>query len=231
MKRLLLSNRLGAVLKYIPQGSAVADVGTDHGYIPVYLAQNNIASSIVATDVRSGPLSRAKASAKEHGVSERIEFVLTNGLVGLEDRLLDTFVIAGMGGETMAEILGEAPWTRSDNVRLILQPQSKLSELLSWLEHFGYNIIDATLALDDGRIYPVILAGVVPGSEKSDFFEVLLGKRETHLPMYLTGLIAKLQHAVAGLEKASTDSDGLKQKKRELEAFKRMKGETDKWQK
>ncbi|NLT13462.1 MAG: SAM-dependent methyltransferase, partial [Clostridiales bacterium] len=123
MKYLELSKRLQAIAAYVKQGSAVADIGTDHGYIPVYLAQHNIARRIIAADIRKRPLARAQLSSVEYGVDDRIEFRLTDGLDGLQEAGLDTIIIAGMGGETIAGILERAPWVLTENVRIILQPQ------------------------------------------------------------------------------------------------------------
>lgn len=235
MKSIALSERLGAVAKFIKQGAAVADVGTDHGYIPVFLAQNKSARHIIASDVKEGPLARARLSAAEYGVSDRIEFVQTDGLDGLESLGLDTIVIAGMGGETIAAILEMAPWTRTNNVRLILQPQSKLGELCIWLDNNGYAIFDAALAEDDGRIYTVLLIGAgetgEPSGAEIHANRILMEKRDPLLPRYLDMLIAKTKKTIEGMDQArnSVRIDALMHQKRALEGFVRMKEETEKW--
>lgn len=230
MKLIGLSNRLGAAASYIKQGAAVADIGTDHGYIPVYLAQRNIARRIIAADVKSGPLTRARLSAEEYGVGDRIEFILTDGLEGLQDQGLDTIVIAGMGGETIAGILERAPWTKASGVRLILQPQSKLNALLPFLTKAGYVIGDASLVLEDGRIYTVFVACAGENDEPGEFLSILLQKRDPLLPDYLEALIIQARRVAAGLEQSSRGSeDALAIKKRELDALLVMKEETDRW--
>ena len=142
----------------MPDGSDVADVGTDHGYIPVYLAQVGDHGRIIASDVRRGPLSSAMRTAEEYGVSERIEFVLADGLEGIDPGSVGCVVIAGMGGETIAGILKRAPWVRERHVRLVLQPQSKTAELTAFLDADGFSVDDARLVRDDGRIYLVMAA-------------------------------------------------------------------------
>jgi tRNA (adenine22-N1)-methyltransferase len=236
MKHLVLSERLGTAAKYVRQDSAVADIGTDHGYIPVYLAQHNIARRIIAADLRKAPLAHARASAQEYGVADRIEFVLTNGLDGLQDKGLDTIIIAGMGGETIAGILDRAPWVRPGNLRLVLQPQSKLGELSNWLDNNRYAIIDETLVEDDGRIYAVLLAGAGESRAPLSCAEIyadriLMEKRDPLLPKYLDILIEKTTKAVEGMESARGEvrMDELLHQKRALEGFKRMKEETRQW--
>jgi tRNA (adenine22-N1)-methyltransferase len=247
MKQLELTERLKAAAKYIEQGAAVADIGTDHGYIPVYLTQHNIARRIIAADLRKGPLARARASAQEYGVADRIEFVLTNGLDGLQDKGLDTIILSGMGGETIAGILDRAPWVRSGSLRLVLQPQSKLGELSNWLNNNRYAIFDETLVEDDGRIYAVLLAGAgerrTPNGDAPDggsplscaeiyVDRILMEKRDPLLPKYLDLLIEKTTKIVKGMEstRGEVRMDELLHQKRALEGFIRMKEETRQWQ-
>lgn len=236
MKYLKLSKRLETIAGYLEQDSAVADIGTDHGYIPVYLAQNNIARRIIATDFRKGPLARAKLSSVEYGVGDRIEFRLTDGLDGLQDQGLDTIIIAGMGGETITGILERAPWVRTDNVRIVLQPQSKLGMLSNWLDNNRYAIFDETLVKEEGRFYAVLLAGAGSSRTRLSCAEIyadriLMEKRDPLLPGYLDMLIAKTKKVIDGMEQARSGAcmDGLIHHKRALEGFIRMKEETDTW--
>ncbi|NMA25443.1 MAG: SAM-dependent methyltransferase [Clostridiales bacterium] len=237
MKHLKLSKRLETIAGYLEQDSAVADIGTDHGYIPVYLAQNKIARRIIATDIRKGPLARAKLTSVEYGVADRIEFRLTDGLDGLHDQGLDTIIIAGMGGETIAGILERAPWVLSKNVRIILQPQSKLGALSSWLDNNRYAIYDETLANEGARFYVVLLAGAgsrcAPLSCAELYADrILIEKRDPLLPGYLDMLIAKTKKAIDGMEQARSGvrMDELIHHMRALEGFIRMKEETETWQ-
>ena len=152
-----LSEKLKAIAGFIEMGASVADIGTDHGYLPVYLAQNELASRIIASDISSGSLDSAVRSASKYGVSDKIAFTVAPGLSGVKASDVDTVVIAGVGGETIVSILRDAPWTKRQGFRLVLQPQSKLDILCTFLRNDGYAISDATLVLDDGRYYIVIL--------------------------------------------------------------------------
>ena len=163
-----LSPRLETIVSFIEKDSAVADVGTDHGLLPVYLAQTNLARRIIATDISAGSLDSALRNAIKYGVEEKITFLVADGLSGVDESIVDTVVAAGIGGETIAEIIGKAVWTRNPGVNLILQPQTKTGELCRMLAESGYEISDAKLALDKGRYYIILkAAGVKPGMRRA----------------------------------------------------------------
>jgi dinuclear metal center YbgI/SA1388 family protein len=153
-----LPERLRAISELIPEGAFVADIGTDHGILPVYLAQSGRTRHIIASDIGAGPLSSARRTAEKHGVGDMIRFVAAPGLEGVGETEADTIVISGMGGETIAGILMGAPWTKHRGVRLILQPQTKIGVLYDFLRENGYHIINAGPARDRGRRYTIILA-------------------------------------------------------------------------
>ena len=153
-----LPARLKTVAGFIENGAAVADVGTDHGYLPVYLAINGLARRIIATDISAGSLAAARRSAAKYGVTDMISFVVAPGLSCVCPTEVDTIVIAGLGGETIAGILGDAPWTK-EGKRLILQPQTKIEELRRFLDENGYTTLDTKQTHDKGRDYVVIIVG------------------------------------------------------------------------
>ena len=158
-----LSSRLAAVAEQVPAGARVADVGTDHAMVPVWLVQSGRAAGVLATDIRPGPLQSAAALVERTGTGEYIRLIQTGGLTGIGPEDADTIVLAGMGGETMIAILAAAPWTKRDTL-LILQPQSKRAALRRWLAENGYFIEAERLAEDAGRIYPImrVRGGVSP---------------------------------------------------------------------
>lgn len=236
MKSVKLSPRLSAIEKFVQNGAAVIDVGTDHGYIPIYLAQNNTARRIIATDLRKGPLDRAKTAARQFGVSENIEFFQTDGLTGIDGTDIDTVILAGLGGETIAAILEKAKWPLGNSVRLILQPQSKLAELSNWIDNNGCAIFDEVLVADDGRLYAVLLVGAgksrAPLSSAELYADrLLMDKCDPLLPQYLDLLIAKTTREIDGMELSGREVriDELMHKKYALEGFIRMKKETEQW--
>ncbi len=152
-----------AVAEQVPAGARVADVGTDHAMVPVWLVQSGRADSVLATDIRSGPLQSAAALVEKTGTGGHIRLMQTDGLAGIGPADADTIILAGMGGETMLAILSAAPWTKRDTL-LILQPQSKRAALRRWLTDNGYLIEAERLVEDAGRVYPImrVRGGVSP---------------------------------------------------------------------
>ena len=217
--------------KKIERGSIAADVGTDHGYIPVWLIKNGICPRVIASDIRSGPLQTAVKTAKNAGVDDVIDFRLCSGLDKYACDEFDTAVIAGMGGETIINILEAAPWTREK--KLIIQPQSKLPELRLWLFENGYKIADAELVYDTGRLYLVWV--VVGGREESTFFTdvidyQLVEKRDPLLRVYIDSLIKREHKILNGMEKGVKVCDeDVASKKLLIEKLKKIKEETEKW--
>ena len=152
-----LSPRLAAVAALVPPGSAVIDVGTDHAMVPVWLVQRGIATAVLATDIRSGPLKSAAAQLEKTGTTDCIRLMQTDGLKDIGPQDGNVVILAGMGGETMISILSAAPWTR-EGALLILEPQSKRGDLRRWLIQNGYAIASERLVEDAGRIYPILTA-------------------------------------------------------------------------
>ena len=150
-----LSARLQACCNFICPGDRVADIGTDHGYLGIWLLEQGIASSVIAADIVHGPLSAAKSNAAKFGFSDRMEFYLSDGVQSIP-RDFDTMVCAGMGGDTMISILSAAPWLKDNKYRLVLQCQSKTPMLRRYLSDNGWRITEES-ALKDGRfIYTVM---------------------------------------------------------------------------
>ncbi len=142
-----LSHRLLACCRLIHPGDRVADIGCDHGYLGIYLLLNNVASQVIAADLREGPLSSAIANAEKYGVREKIRFYLSDGVKNIP-RDFDTMVCAGMGGDTIRLILEAAPWLKDPSYRLILQCQSHRPELRKYLYEQGFSITREILAKD-----------------------------------------------------------------------------------
>ena len=140
-----LTPRLQLIAEQVPQGARLVDVGTDHGYLPVWLLCSGQIDHAIAADLRAGPLERARETARQHGQTERISFRLCNGLTAVEPEEVDTVAIAGMGGETITSILKAAPWTHQDKL-LLLQPMSGELQLRKWLQDHGYAILRERIA-------------------------------------------------------------------------------------
>lgn len=126
--------------------------------VPVWLVQSGRCPSVLATDVRSGPLESARALLEKNGTADRIRLMQTDGLTGIGPADGDTVILAGMGGETMIDILAAAPWPREEGTLLILEPQSKKADLRRFLLDNGYEILTEQLVRDARRVYPILTA-------------------------------------------------------------------------
>ena len=151
-----LPPRLQAIADWIEPGARLADIGTDHGLLPVYCVLNGAVSRVFACDINESPLRAARRNAAACGAEEQISFVLSPGLEGLEEGSADTIAVAGMGGETIVGILSRTEWIRREDVTLLLQPQSKIAELQAWLRDNGFAADRARLVKDGGRIYLIL---------------------------------------------------------------------------
>ena len=154
-RRLQLQPRLQLLADMTPTGCRLADIGTDHGYLPVYLLQRERIQSAIAADIGAEPLAHARRTAEEYGV-EGISFRLCDGLANISPEETDTVIIAGMGGETIIAILESAPWTKDGAHTLLLQPMTKAAELRRWLSVNGYAFTDERLVWDKGKLYVVL---------------------------------------------------------------------------
>ena len=155
---LKISKRLCTVAQYVRDGAVVADIGTDHAYLPIYLMGLNLISKAVAADINKGPLDKAKENIDKYGYADSISTVLSDGLKKVSPDLVDDIAIFGMGGELIVKIIDEAPWLKDTNKRLILQPMTHPEKLREYLFKNGYKIIGESLSLDRGKIYQTICA-------------------------------------------------------------------------
>ncbi len=156
MEQLQLTPRLQVVADLVPEGANLADVGTDHAHLPVWLLLNGRIAASIASDIRPCPLERAKRTVEAYHLQGRVSLRLCRGLDGIAAQEADTVTICGMGGDMMIGILEAAPWTK-EGVTLILQPQSGHPRLRRWLTAHGYKIQLECLAKEAHRWYPVLL--------------------------------------------------------------------------
>lgn len=198
-KELTLQPRLAKLSSLVSAGASLADVGTDHGYLPVYLLQKGTIAHAIASDINTLPLEHAKRTAAEYDVTQGIDFRLCAGLDAIRAPEVDTVIIAGMGGETIIEVLKNAPWTREKT--LLLQPMTKIELLRVWLTENGYAITQEHLVRDKDVLYAVLTA---TGGESAPLTaaQAYCGAKSVHDPLYgdyAQERITKLTRAVAGL--------------------------------
>lgn len=203
LRRIELTLRLQAVADWVPNGARLADVGTDHAYLPAWLVQNGRIAAAIASDLREGPLKKAGETCRRFGV-ESIDLRLCNGLAGISPEEADTIVIAGMGGENIAAILEAAPWTADGKHTLILQPMSRVEVLRSFLADHGYAIRREAVIPERDTLYPLML--VTAGKMTLSPGQIYGGAELLHDPMgdrYLIHRILQYQGAVAGCNRSS----------------------------
>ena len=150
-----LSKRLQAVADLISEGLVVADVGTDHGYIPIYLIQTEKTPKAFAMDVNKGPLLRAKEHIAEQGLEACIETRLSDGVRALQKGECECVVVAGMGGALTIKIMEEGKEIFRSLKEFVLQPQSELHKVRAYLYQNAYSIVEENMVLDDGKFYPM----------------------------------------------------------------------------
>lgn len=184
-----LSERLKAVAGLVTEGASVADIGTDHGYIPIWLAETGRCTRIIASDVNRGPADRAAEHIRACGLADRIEVRCADGLKGLCPGEAETVILAGMGGPLMIRILEESPEIVEKVREFILQPQSEIGKVRAYLNRRGFRVIAEELVEEAGKYYPMMKA--VHGEESAYLPEellygrILLAKRHRTLYRYL----------------------------------------------
>ena len=204
-RRLQLQPRLQLLADMVPEGCRLADVGTDHGYLPVYLLQRGRIRGAVAADIGAEPLAHARRTAEAYGVTG-IDFRLCDGLRDIAPDEVDTVVIAGMGGETIIAILEGAPWTKDGAHTLLLQPMTKAADLRYWLSVNGYSFTEERLVWDKNYLYPVLR--VTGGGTPQALTErqALTGVALDNDPLYreyLTQQADKLRRTAEGLRRSA----------------------------
>lgn len=212
--KLPISQRLLTCAGYVRPGARVADVGTDHGYLGIYLLQQGIAAHVYASDIREQPLEKARANAARFGTAAHMTFSLSDGLSALRPGEADTVVCAGMGADCIVGILEAAPWVRDENVRLILQPQSSGQTLRRWLPEQGFSILRETLLEENRFLYTVLEARwsgekAIPTPGQQFVTPQLLKSGGPLLERYLGRLIRSMEQTVLGLRQGADDPERL----------------------
>ena len=156
-----LSKRMSALASLVTEGSRLADIGTDHGYIPIALVQKGRIPSALAMDVGKGPLSRAREHIHSQGLDTYIETRLSDGLTELHEGEADTVLIAGMGGMLMTEMLGKDPYKAKSFKKIVLQPRNNIGRLRHWLYNNGFSVKNEKLVREGRFICEVITAAPV----------------------------------------------------------------------
>lgn len=231
-----LSPRLAAVARWVPEGTSLADIGTDHGRLPVWLIQHGVVDRAVASDLRPGPLSRARGLAERWGVADRISFRLCDGLSDIRAEEVQTVTVAGMGGETIAAILAAVPWSGQPGHRYILQPMSGLDGLRRYLSRHGFAIRREILAEEGETLYVVLLVepGEMPPLTDGEIWvgRQTWGEDSPLRGKYLEQELNKLRRAAKGLSRSEEVADRARRAQYEasVQEIEQMREEWQQWQ-
>ena len=205
-----LDSRLLSALPYLSGKGTVADIGTDHAYLPIEIIRRELAPRAVACDINRGPIEAARKNVAGAGLSDRIDTLQTDGLRGVERFSPTDVLIFGMGGELIARILSDAPWVKDPEVRLILQPMTKAEVLREWLIQNGFSVIGETLTYED-QYYQTLCA--VYGGEQEEYTteELYFGKRilegdSPYLRDFLLRRIEVLSTVIEGKRRGNADA-------------------------
>ena len=230
-----MTPRLLAVAMMVKESKAVADIGTDHAYVPVYLVLNGLTEKALAMDINKGPLMRADENISRFSLDNKIKTRLSDGLSELKDGEADTVIIAGMGGILINNIIEKDKNRLKSLKNYILQPMTAIEETRKYLEQNGFLIVDEKLAKEDNKIYTIISA--VPGEMKIScevnyyIGEKLISNRDEFLLDLLRGKIYEYEKAISSM--TNTDNAQTMEKLQHytylLGEFKRIKEECAKW--
>lgn len=209
----VLGARLQKCADFIREGKTVADIGTDHGYVPVYLLQSGKVPFAVAADINEAPLESAKNNALRCGTADKMRFVLSDGLHEIAPDEADDILIAGMGGELILHIISEAPWLCAEEKHLVLQPMTTAVQLRRGLAALGFAVEREDAVLDSGKIYSVM--SVYYTGEKRDelkLLELYMGKILPGSPFsarYAKSVRHNIENKIKGLKHSGEDSASL----------------------
>lgn len=221
-----LTPRLKAVADLVPAGKSMADIGTDHAYIPIYLIKEGKIKEGIAGDIHEGPARRAAIHIAKEGLSQKVEVLVGPGLSVLKEKMVDGVVIAGMGGLMIEAILKEDSVVAHQLKWLVLQPQNHLCRLRLWLQRNGYMIKQEVLAQEGSRLYEVWL--VVPGEmETFPEWQGEVGvtesrKKDPLFPLLLQKLIHKKDIIIQHISPDTHDSVHAKRREGAMQDKKRL---------
>lgn len=170
----MLSKRLKAVADMVTEGNIAADIGTDHGYVPIYLIKNNISKKAYALDINEGPLKMAAKNIRLEGLTDKITTVLSDGMEQMKDNMAESVIIAGMGGDLIVDILSRG--SRIKGIKeLVLSPHKRIDLVRKFLSQNCWEIIKEDMVMDGGKYYTIIKAVKGQNTEYTDV-ELLYGK-------------------------------------------------------
>lgn len=217
-----LSKRLKRIAEHVDKCESVADIGTDHGYIPIYLVKEGICKKAIASDINKGPIEKAKVNVAFEGVSNKVKCLLGPGLNSLKVGEVNGVILAGMGGNLTRDILLADMEKVKKYDFIILQPAQNPEVLREFLYKNDYEIIDEDLIKDEGRFYELFKVKYNENSEKLVFedeleYEVSPLLREKNHPLFKEFIEEKINKCETILSFIKEDTEAAKKRKSDLE--------------
>lgn len=231
-----LSKRLQGVVDLMPFVDTICDVGCDHGYVAITFIKKGIAKHVIAMDVNAGPLEQARRNAAIYGVTDKLDFRLSDGLARVAPGEADAFVCAGMGGRLMMHIMSEGKGVMAQMKGAVLQPQSELYALRRYVYENGWHIVREDMVFeqdgeeaDRGKYYPMmyIEPGLkpVPDEVSLIYGPLLIQERHLVLMQYLAfslRLKEELQNRLKKQASAEQTYERLKELRQEITVIKEL---------
>ncbi|WP_411683040.1 tRNA (adenine(22)-N(1))-methyltransferase [Clostridium thailandense] len=215
-----ISLRLKTIASMVDSCECVADIGTDHGYIPIYLVKNDICSKAIASDINKGPVEKAKINVKLEGLENKIQCRLGGGLTTIKSEEVQGIVIAGMGGNLIRDIIEDGIDVFKKAKFAVLQPVQNPEVLREYIYTKGYKIIDEELCIEDNKLYEIVKICYDRKTEDIDsiYYEIgktLIEKRHALANRYIE---MKIERYIKILENITEESESAKNRKLEVKS-------------
>ena len=206
-----LDARLSAVASLVRDGVRVADIGTDHAYLLTYLIEKGVCPRGIAADLRKGPLENARQTVIEAGLTDKVELILSDGLENIIEGSCDDIVIAGMGGNLIAEILSKAHWIKNENLNIVAQPMTHAEVLRQFFVDNGFEILREKTATDGRRFYCIMSAKYSGKKSEQDISYIYTGQlfenNDETTKKYIEKLLTTLEKKHTALINAGKNDD------------------------
>lgn len=204
----MLNNRLLTIAKYIQKNAKILDVGCDHAYLSIYLAQHKNPQAVIASDIVSGPVEAARKNISAAGLQDIIKLVQADGVLGIKPGEADCVIVAGMGAANIIEILTAGHEVIAQCQILLLQPMVAADKLRQWLADNAWNCVQEDLCLDNNRLYEIIIAQPSQKPYTISKLQTLIGNLQKHelFAQHLQNLICKHEQLLRSLHQATDKS-------------------------
>ncbi len=215
-----ISLRLKTIASMVDSCECVADIGTDHGYVPIYLVKNDICSKAIASDINKGPVEKVRLNVKLEGLENKIQCRLGGGLTTIKSGEVQGIVIAGMGGNLIRDIIEEGIDVFKKAKFAVLQPVQNPEVLREYVYRKGYKIIDEELCIEDNKLYEIIKIGYDEKTENIDSIYYEIGKTliEKRHPLANRYIEMKIERYIKILENITEESESAKNRKLEVKS-------------